>query len=46
MALSKTEPLKKEAALKKWLLRKNNCCSEAVSLKKYEELASPKIKLS
>ena len=46
MTLSKTKLLKKDAALKKQLLRKSNCCIELVTLKKCEEVASPKIKLS
>ena len=37
---------KKVAALKKYLLRKSNFCVEVLSLKKCEEVASPKIKLS
>ena len=37
---------KKVAALKKYLLRKSNFCVEVHSLKKCEEVASPKIKLS
>ena len=37
---------KKVTALKKWLLRKSNCCVEVVTPKKCEEVASPKIKLS
>ena len=34
------------AALKEYLLRKSNCYVEAVTLKKYKEVASPNIKLS
>ena len=36
----------KAAVLKKWLSRKSNCCVEVVALKKCENVASPKIKLS
>ena len=46
MSLSKTELLKKAAALKIYLFQKSDCCVEAVTLKKFEEVASPKIKLS
>ena len=40
--------MKKEktaAVLKKQLPRKSNCCVEVVTLKKFEEVASTKIKL-
>ena len=43
MAVLKEE--KTAAALKKYLLRKCDCCVEAVTLKKCEKVASPKIKL-
>ena len=37
---------KRAAALKKYLLRKCNCCVDVVTLKKCEKVAYPKIKLS
>ena len=37
---------KKVDDLKKQLLRKSNYCVKVITLKKYEEVASPKIKLS
>ena len=46
MTVMKKELLKKAAVLKKWLLRESNCCVEIVTLKKCEEVASPKIKMS
>ena len=46
MNLSKTEPFKKAATLKKQLLQKSDCCAETVTLKKFEGDASPKMKLS
>ena len=46
MTLSKTELLKKAASLKKQLLQKSNWCAEAVTLKDFEDIASPKIELS
>ena len=39
-------PQKKAVALKKELHRKSNCGVNVVTLKKFEEAASPKIKLS
>ena len=44
MAVLKNE--KTAAALKKYVLRKCNCCVEVVTLKKCEKVASPKTKLS
>ena len=38
--------VKKAAALKKYLLRKCDCCVEVVTLKKCEKVACPKIELS
>ena len=42
----KKELLKKTTALKKYLLRKSNCCVKLATLKKCQEVAPPKIKLS
>ena len=42
MNLSKMKLFKKSATLKKYMLRKSNCCVETVTLKKFEEVASPK----
>ena len=44
MNLLKTELFKKASTLKKQLLQKSDCCVETVTLKKFEEDASPKIK--
>ena len=41
-----SEKGEKAAVLKKQLHRKNNYCVEVVTLKKCEEVGSPKIKLS
>ena len=38
--------VKKAAALKKYLLRKCDCCVEVVTLKKCEKVVCPKIELS
>ena len=44
MAVLKKE--KTAAVLKKYLARKSDCCVEVVTLKKFEDVASTKIKLS